>query len=577
MPVQRLPLVGVHNQRSVDGTNALTLSQDQRFLNCIFDAVKNPITGKTLFYVEKRPGWQIRNLVSAGNIGTGLIRTDILQSDVSAFGTPNSTIYDNQTSVGTITGEVLSMNETALGSIGYVMIRSTDGTGWYYPSDAKTTLTYTGTTHTNTTLDTLGSTVGMYSGQLVSKADIPAGTRILSVDSATSVTLTAAATGSAAGTVTKEPIAKILSANFVATGTNISGFVDLGGFLMYCTEDGYIYQSDINTVHLYTAINKMPHDTTPDLPVAIMKQKEWIICGGRTSTEFYKNAGNSVGSVLSRVGTKSVGWLHQRSAVKLEDDVYFVSSSASGDLHVEKITDGNIQPISTPAVDKIIGTARSTGSQIYLSAFTLDGYGYVLLQIIAAPVGFILKEDGSYLLLETGDKIILEASSTVMVREMVYNVNLNLWSEWDSTLLTYVKGVGSGSINQIIASSRLLAGGKTYQINPSSDSEVYTDDGSAYSMIIQTAAFDLGTNKRKTVHSITIIADTPTSGTLTIETSDDDFVTWVSRGTIDLTSQNKRLTGIGSHKGARAYRFTHSSNAPFRAQAIDIDYSVSNI
>ena len=179
MPTKRIALVGVHNQRTVDGQNAITLGQDQRFVNCIFDVVKNPVSGNNTYYLEKRPGFKTKSVVSAGNVSTGLIQTDILGTVVSAFGTTNSTIYDGQTSVGAITGEAIHFWETVLSSgIGYVMIRSSDGTGWYYASDSMAVLSYTGTTHTNTTLDTLGSTAGMYSGQLIAKADIPVGTRI---------------------------------------------------------------------------------------------------------------------------------------------------------------------------------------------------------------------------------------------------------------------------------------------------------------------------------------------------------------------------------------------------------------
>jgi hypothetical protein len=188
-----------------------------------------------------------------------------------------------------------------------------------------------------------------------------------------------------------------------------------------------------------------------------------------------------------------------------------------------------------------------------------------------------LKEDAFNLLLETGDKIILDSTQTSLTREMVYNTELNLWSEWNSDLLTFVKGIGSGSINQIIATSRLNTSGKIYQINPSSDAEVYADDGTAYSMVIRTSAFDFGTDKWKYIHSLSWIGDNESSGTLTVETSDDDFATWVTRGTIDLSSKQKKINGLGAHKGARAYRFTHSANAPLRGQAVDIEYSVGTM
>src|SRR6184192_4389383 len=74
--------------------------------------------------------------------------------------------------------------------------------GGYGPG--ATAVLATGSSHTNTTLDTLVSTGGgalasIQVGDLVMKADIPIGTYVTAVPSGTSVTLSAAATGSASG------------------------------------------------------------------------------------------------------------------------------------------------------------------------------------------------------------------------------------------------------------------------------------------------------------------------------------------------------------------------------------------
>ena len=185
-------------------------------------------------------------------------------------------------------------------------------------------------------------------------------------------------------------------------------------------------------------------------------------------------------------------------------------------------------------------------------------------------------EDGFNILLEDGNKIILDSgsssTSSVLARVMVYNIDLNIWSEWDSTLLTFVRGIGAGSINQIIATSRISTSGKIYDINPSSETEVYQDDGVGYSLQIQTSGIDFGTDDRKSIKQLNIIWDIQPSGTVTVEYSDDDYRTWTTWGTIDLTQKVQGLTRGGSHKGRRAYRFTHTDNAPFRASAIDIEY-----
>jgi hypothetical protein len=57
----------------------------------------------------------------------------------------------------------------------------------------------TGNTHSNTTLNALGSTAGLSVGMSVSGTNIPANTIIVSVDSAVQVTLSNAATGTTVG------------------------------------------------------------------------------------------------------------------------------------------------------------------------------------------------------------------------------------------------------------------------------------------------------------------------------------------------------------------------------------------
>jgi hypothetical protein len=155
---------------------------------------------------------------------------------------------------------------------------------------------------------------------------------------------------------------------------------------------------------------------------------------------------------------------------------------------------------------------------------------------------------------------------------LVYDVNLNLWTEWDSDEATYIVGVGAGSVNQVLATSRVSTGGKVYSIKPASDGETHTDDGSTYSMQIRTSRINFGTDRRKFIKSIRLIADDQDDGDVTLEYSDDDYETWHTLGTFDLTRHEKRINRCGAHKGGRAYRLTHSDDGPFRAEALEIEY-----
>src|SRR3990167_4354185 len=189
MPSVRIPLVGTFDTRGIDGAATLTLSEDQRFLNCTFNVVTNPVTGKSRVFAEKRPGWGVNSVVSVGNASTGLIRPQAFDAVITAFGETNSTIYFGTSSVGVITGRALHFTETLISAVGCVAIKSSDGTGWYYMDGAKDVTAYTADGNNSTTITDLkiagtNSTAGLYPGQLLAAAaNIVAGTRVVSVDS----------------------------------------------------------------------------------------------------------------------------------------------------------------------------------------------------------------------------------------------------------------------------------------------------------------------------------------------------------------------------------------------------------
>src|SRR5260221_352132 len=162
MPTVRIPLAGSFNQRGLDGSAALTLNEDQRFLNCTFNVVQNPITGKSALYVEKRPGWQQDSMVSTGIASTGLIKPQLFNAPLTAFGETNSNVYVGSINVGVITGRALHFTETLISASSSVLIKSSDGTGWYYTTGAKDVLTYTGFTSSGTVnVSTIADTSGL--------------------------------------------------------------------------------------------------------------------------------------------------------------------------------------------------------------------------------------------------------------------------------------------------------------------------------------------------------------------------------------------------------------------------------
>ena len=106
-------------------------------------------------------------------------------------------------------------------------------------------------------------------------------------------------------------------------------------------------------------------------------------------------------------------------------------------------------------------------------------------------------------------------------------------------------------------------------------STTFTDAAATMTATVRTNGIDLDTDEEKFVTEIWLDADTQASGTATLECSDDDYGSWVTLGTFDMTKHEKRITRCGSHTGERAYRLTHSANTAFRARALRIKYATA--
>ena len=583
MPTIRLPLVGSMNQRGLAGSAALVLNEDQRFLNCTFEVITNPITGKSTVYLVKRPGWGQDSLVAAGSASTGLCKPQSFAATLTAFGETNSVIYHGTGSIGTITGRALHMTETLISGTGNVAIKSSDGSGWYYANDAKTVTAYTGFTSSgSTTVSTISSVGGMYIGQLITGNTIGAGARISTINSATStIVLTVASSATSTGVaLTKEPIAKIISPNFVTTGSSISAFRALDGYLFYTTDDGYINNSDLNSISAYSANARVAVQQSPDPAVAVEVQKETVLAFGFNSNQKFQNAGYSSGSPLQVVKTAvdHVGALDQRSITGLEDDLYYVSTPSEGDIGVYRLRNLVSSRVSTTAVDRIMGTVATSGA-IYASSFRIGGYSYAAFVLSTAadgPSSMLLLESGDNTLLESGNKVLIEdtaAQTASFIRMLVYNTTLNIWSEWDCNQATFIDGISSGTANTLVATSRMNTSGKVYTINPTAYGQLYQDDGATFSTEVRTAKIDHGTGDVKSVEKIVLNGDVQAAGTVDLYKSDDDYATWQQLGTFDLTIQRPQITRCGSYRGGRAYKLVHQYNGAFRAESVEITYS----
>jgi hypothetical protein len=151
----------------------------------------------------------------------------------------------------------------------------------------------------------------------------------------------------------------------------------------------------------------------------------------------------------------------------------------------------------------------------------------------------------------------------------VYSLTDDTWHEWSSTetLWHHIVGTSSGT-RMVYAVSNSSTGGKVFRINPSS--LVYTDDGSAFNMTIQTSPFDADNGLRKRLYRLQLIGDQySTTNPVTIQWSDDDYQTWSTGRSVDMINGSPYLVGCGSFR-RRNFKIVNSSELPLRLEAIEM-------
>lgn len=611
MPSLTIPLVGAYNQRGTDYDQEVTDGNDQQFKNCFIRTKTSPVVGATNLYIEKFP--KNTNVFNDGVSITSLLATSIggiaylinIASSTVYASSASGSININCGTIGTIGNHI---TETTISSKKYFLISDGDGTGWFLWEDAITVAkdtTRTGTTTSgsaivtsvsttaslaagmavsgtgipaNTVISTIDSgtqitlnnnatasnsgvtltfvsnvfvadatsgsavltnvtsTTGLVIGQAISGTGIAAGARILTIDSGTQVTMTANATASNTGiVVTWERVAKIIDSDFP---TSIIGpFAQMDGYSFVMTSNGRIYNSDLNSITSWTAGNYITATMLPDdASGGVWRHKNMLVAFGQSSIEFFYNAGNASGSPLSGSSQlfSNIGAFCSTGIAPFDDTIYFISTSPTvGGVAIYRLNGFTPERLDSESINLLIGSLSLT--QIYLSGAVIAGRRFLFVY-------------------QPGYAIDLE--NMFMFR---YEQNITRASG------LFISNSASGDVYFASSISPQVGVSRIKNANPDY----------SLTLTIQTSKLNFGTEARKFISKVSLLgSDIQASGTATLEFSDDDYATWTTVGTFDMTKINPFITRCGSNQGGRAWRLTHSANTAFRAQALKFEYEV---
>lgn len=305
--------------------------------------------------------------------------------------------------------------------------------------------------------------------------------------------------------------------------------------------NGAVYNSDLNSISAWTATSYIPKQIKQDPAVGLMRFNKHILAAGRGTTEVFVNAGNPSGSPLISapnlfgrygitVGSTLVGATDY--SCMCGNKLYFLArpeNSLSSSVIVAYDGQGFVK-VSNVAIDKILTDAFFV---IYsVNAVIFDGKYAVAVSLTAPTAG--------------------------TQKWLMYFPDWNEWFEWNSTVFMPV----NNGIHFIGVSSNA---NKLYMLSFNSNN--YQDAGTDYTWTHQFQIPDNG-NFRKTMPYFGLKGATVSSGQLiNVEFSDDDYSTFSTARTIDMSTQQKYITRCGAWHGQRVVRLSHTGNSEVRIES----------
>lgn len=523
----RIPLVTSMENR---GTS---VRQDARLVNAFAEK-----TGAGELHVYKRPGTAVHTTLSGAGRGVFNWNGDIF----AVFG---AALYKNGVSLGavTATGGNFTFSST-LGETPTLFLKNTTNAYTYNTTDgldavaAATTYSVTGDTHTSTTIDgILPNTTGLVADASIEGSGIAAFTYIVSVDSASAITISEATTS----TVNDTPLTIITPGYNAAT---VPGQVYLDATTYVMDSSARIYGSELNDCTTWDALNNLVAQIEPDGGVALAKQLVYVVAFKEFSTEVFFDKANAVGSPLGTVqGAKvNYGCRDAGTVQDLDGTLIWVSKTKNGTLAVHSLDGLKAQQVSHPAVDRLLHASTFTGC--YSLAVKLGGHKFYILTLPASNLTLVLEPTSG------------------------------IWSQWTDADGNYFPFVSAAATSAQEVLLQHEDDGKLYTLSMGNTN----DAGSVIPVDIYTPNWDGQTSRGKYVRRLDFVGDHTPGCVLFVRTNDFDYRAdrWTNYRMVDMGEQRPNLREGGTFS-RRAFHIHHIADTALRLEAIEAHLLLGDI
>ena len=320
----------------------------------------------------------------------------------------------------------------------------------------------------------------------------------------------------------------------------VPGVAYLDGYMFVMTPNGEIHNSD--TADAFTSWNSLGFiqaNIEPDCGVFIFKQFNYICALGKYSIEFFYDAGlPAPGSPLAPVPNlfNLIGCASARSFARNGPQVFFMGQTKHVGRSIQLLEGYQLKNISNPYIERILN--KDNLETVYAFCIRTVGHSFYILTLVNSNL------------------------------TLCYDATSGIWYEWTS-----FNGTNEVYFNAVAYAAHLghdLLQGETdaniYDMKPT----LYQDNGQPIYVRSRTELLDVGENKRKELSFIDVIADKEASSTLQIKYTVNDYQSFTAFRNVDLSLERSSLNRCGQFRRI-AFESLHTSNTPFRAEALELD------
>lgn len=314
-----------------------------------------------------------------------------------------------------------------------------------------------------------------------------------------------------------------------------------------------IYNSDVDDPTSWTAGSFISAEISSDYGKRLFKVKNYIVCLGANSIEYFWDAANNApSSPLSRNDTpiRNVGYLSY--GCQVGDNVYFVGQDEKQNIAVYMINSFKCERISNSVVDRTLQVYSSTQN---------------------AKSNITLNKDGHLISIDGHSFYMIVTNSTTWA----YDINEKIWYEWKSS---------TGGSLFIEAAWSQADGGQylaiAFQDNISLLSQsTYQDFGSNFTCRYTTENFTADTFNWKIIHRVALDCSKHMqvgTSNITLTYSPDDWATDGVMGTryINVFSNSPMCYRLGKFRNI-SFRLEYADNYPLFMSGIQLDINVLGV